>query len=84
MSNTNKQLPNIELCGDTRHRKCYVVDMEEFDRYIKEVIKYTLEQAAENGMTERIVNEQEDEYQEVVDKESILSLEEKIIKNLGL
>ena len=90
MSNTNKQIPNpkdhlarriikfpeyLDMSGMTdKDIKRNVLSA--MKTYAKEVVKYTLDQAAENA---------EVEYTDgPVDKQSILSLESQIIKDLNL
>ena len=59
--------------------------IESIKRYAKEVIKYTLKQAAENTKTITLAPAFGNLKSTVkVNKESILSLEQQIIKDLGL
>lgn len=51
--------------------------------YAKEVVKHTLQEAAEQGTAEDCHELNGDVYP-IIDKQSILSLEDKIIKDLGL
>jgi dTDP-D-glucose 4,6-dehydratase len=111
MSDTSKQLPTIQNTLDmmpishfydekTGRMMCFADDIKGILEYRdKEVVKYTLEQAAEKanlhgeGVHRSITDCQDSVYVEdrngpdfiyTVNKESILSLEEQIIKDLGI
>lgn len=84
MSNTQKNIPtlNFGMSSSTDEWiEGYVFeDRDEVLKKIKEVIKYTLKQAAEK------VSHKHKVYDNtfVIDKDSILSLEDEIIKKLGI
>ena len=52
--------------------------------YLQDVVKYTLEQAAEKGSTTSVKVDSLTVKVGEIDKQSILSLESQIIKDLGL
>lgn len=86
---SKKQIPTLDFNMSSKYDEWiegYVFeDLERIQKKFREVIKYTLEQAAENAKTITLAPAFGNLKSTVkVNKESILSLEQQIIKDLGL